>query len=56
MENNPWMTLLLSIIIGCVLIELGKVVFSISNRFFRWLNIRKSGWPPEHCDGDGDFK
>lgn len=22
----------------------------------RHLNIRKQGWPPEHLDGDGDFK
>lgn len=21
----------------------------------RHLNIRKHGWPPEHCDADGDF-
>ena len=19
-------------------------------------NIRKAGWPPPHCDADGDFK
>ena len=24
--------------------------------FFRHLTIRKHGYPPEHCDGDGDFK
>lgn len=23
-------------------------------RFMRTLNIRKHGWPPVHCDGDGD--
>jgi len=21
----------------------------------RGYNIRKHGWPPEHCDADGDF-
>lgn len=24
--------------------------------FWRRLNIRKHGWPPAHCDADGDFK
>jgi len=26
------------------------------NRFFRHLNIRKHGYPPPHCDADGDFR
>lgn len=31
--------------------------FSLSfwNRFWRHWNIRKYGYPPEHCDADGDF-
>lgn len=28
----------------------------IFNRFFRHWNIRKHGYPPAHCDADGDFK
>ena len=28
----------------------------IWNRFFRHWNIRKHGYPPIHCDADGDFK
>lgn len=24
------------------------------NRFLRHLNIRKHGYPPPHCDSDGD--
>lgn len=31
-------------------------VFRVWNRFMRHLNIRKQGWPPSHCDADGDFK
>lgn len=23
---------------------------------FRAINISKHGWPPEHCDADGDLK
>lgn len=26
------------------------------NRPLRHRNIMKHGWPPSHCDGDGDFK
>ncbi len=26
------------------------------NRLMRMLNIRKNGWPPAHCNADGDFK
>jgi hypothetical protein len=26
------------------------------NRLMRHLNIRKHGWPPAHCDADGDFQ
>jgi hypothetical protein len=24
--------------------------------FMRHLNIRKHGWPPPHCDADGDLR
>ena len=29
---------------------------TLANRVIRHLNIRKCGWPPEHLDGDGDFR
>jgi len=28
----------------------------VINRILRHRNIRKWGYPPEHCDADGDFK
>lgn len=31
-------------------------VFRCWNRFFRHRNINKHGWPPPHCDADGDYK
>lgn len=31
-------------------------IFRIHNRTLRYWNIRKYGYPPEHCDADGDFK
>jgi len=30
--------------------------FKAWNRLMRVINIRKHGWPPPHCDADGDFK
>lgn len=36
-------------------ITLTYVVILI-NRILRHWNIRKHGYPPPHCDGDGDFK
>lgn len=31
-------------------------IFRMWNRVIRHLNIRKAGWPPPHCDADGDFR
>jgi hypothetical protein len=41
-----------AIIIGAVL----KTIMFMWNRLFRHMNIRKHGYPPSHCDADGDFK
>lgn len=30
-------------------------LLKVFNRFFRHWNIRKHGYPPAHCDADGDF-
>lgn len=35
---------------------LAYLVFRIVNRGFRAMNIAIRGWPPAHCDADGDFK
>jgi len=44
--------------IGCALILNGiaTTICFIWNRFWRHWNIRKHGYPPIHCDADGDFK
>lgn len=31
-------------------------LFKIWNRYLRSRNIRAHGYPPAHCDADGDFK
>ena len=49
MSNSPFLTFFLACIMGEVLIKCW-------NRFWRYWNIRKHGYPPPHCDADGDFK
>jgi len=29
---------------------------SVIKRTIRHFDIKKNGWPPNHCDADGDFK
>lgn len=55
-DAHPIYTFLLGI---WVLIALGSVtqciMFCVA-RPFRHRNIMKHGWPPPHCDADGDFR
>lgn len=37
-----------------VLIVLCVTVYQCVMRICRCININKSGWPPRHCDADGD--
>ena len=53
MSDSPWLAFFLAIIIA------GGIKFTLAmaiNRPLRHMNIRKHGWPPSHCDADGDFK
>ena len=45
-----WM--ILALILGIP----SKLIIILINRPLRHWNIRKHGYPPEHCDADGDFK
>ena len=47
-----WHFIGVAILLGMVL---NSILF-IYNRAFRHYNIRKHGYPPAHCDADGDFK
>jgi len=44
------------ILIALILVTPSQLIIIIINRFLRHWNIRKHGYPPEHCDADGDFK
>lgn len=56
MEDSPILTVFLALLLLAAVFLLLKTVFQCWNRFMRHLNIRKAGWPPSHCDADGDFK
>ena len=38
-------------VIFCIILNF---LFIVWNRFIRHFNIRKHGYPPPHCDADGD--
>ncbi len=38
----------------CSIVE--TVIFRPINRFIRHRNIKAHGWPPPHCDADGDLR
>lgn len=38
-----------------LLTGLSNFIIILWSRFWRYLTIRKHGYPPTHCDVDGDF-
>lgn len=53
MGEHPWLTFFLVLIVGEVIV---RILVQLPNRVMRHWNIRKHGYPPAHCDADGDFK
>ncbi len=53
MNDNPWLTFFLVYIAGEVVV---RIFVSLPNRVMRHWNIRKHGYPPAHCDADGDLR
>ena len=53
MSKSPFLTFFLVLIVGEVVV---RVVVNLPNRIMRHWNIGKHGYPPPHCDADGDFK
>ena len=56
-EQNPYLVFWFAVIV-CMLVThlVWCVIFKLPNRFLRHRNIMKNGYPPPHCDADGDFK
>lgn len=53
MSDSPFLTFFIVLIVGEVIV---RIFFGLPNRILRHWNIRKHGYPPAHCDADGDFK
>lgn len=49
--SDFWIFLGFIIVLGTVL----DFILKMYNRTMRHWNIRKHGYPPQHCDVDGDF-
>jgi hypothetical protein len=48
--------ILITTVLGVVFVAPLKILFLIVNRSLRHKNIMKHGYPPVHCDADGDLK
>jgi hypothetical protein len=51
-SESPYLTFFLIVSITTTVFH---CIFRCWNRFLRCMNIRKNGWPPPHCDADGDY-
>jgi hypothetical protein len=49
MSESPFLTFFLAFMVANMLLKMWQILM-------RSLNIRLHGWPPPHCDADGDFK
>jgi len=49
--SNFWIWLGFMIILSGI----GTFIFRVYNRALRHRNIMKHGYPPKHCNADGDF-
>lgn len=57
MDKSPLITVLLALILSSAIVRIIiSLLFNLPNRVLRHQNIRKHGYPPSHCDADGDFK
>jgi len=56
-SNNPWLIFWSVFWLSLMaLAGLNIILRYCINRPLRAMNIRKHGWPPAHCDADGDFR
>lgn len=57
MEQSPYLFFLALIIICSISVSaVVRLACFMINRPLRHWNIHKHGYPPSHCDADGDFK
>lgn len=53
--NNFWSFCGTIVLVTMVFVPLLDFMLKMVNRILRHRNILKHGYPPEHCDADGDF-
>ncbi len=53
MSESPFLSFFIALIIGQFA---GMLFVNLPNRILRHRNIRLHGYPPAHCDADGDFR
>lgn len=56
LRESPWLTFFAFWIAVWGVVTIIGLPFRLWNRVLRSRNIRERGWPPEHLDGDGDFR
>lgn len=56
MGEHPYLTFFLACIACRFLCAILLAPFRAHRRWLRHLDLQKNGWPPPHCDADGDFK
>lgn len=50
-NNSPYIAAFVVIVLASIIC---RAICFVWNRFWRHLTIRKHGYPPLHCDADGD--
>lgn len=54
--ESPWLSFfIIAILITIAGTIINNIFCRLPLRFMRYLVIRKYGYPPPHCDADGDF-
>ncbi len=52
MSESPALTFFLALIVAESIV---RIIIGLPKIILKYLNIRKHGYPPVHCDADGDF-
>lgn len=55
-NENPFLSFALACLLLVAIAGLCSFPFKTIHRYLRSRDIQKHGWPPAHCDADGDFK
>lgn len=53
-DRNPWVATALCVLIGMLVSLVIRSIHLLGIRFLRHRDILWQGWPPPHCDADGD--